>query len=67
LGGGNHYSSSDFIDEGKMIEFYMIKFFGLILIVDGAWSLQTQKNRHWPLGDAGRWARLMIGVAMVMA
>ena len=43
----------------------MIKAFGILLIIDGAWSLQTQKNRHWFVGDLGRWVRLAIGLAMV--
>jgi hypothetical protein len=50
-----------------MVEMIVIKALGFILVVDGAWSLWTPKNRHWPMGDAGRWVRLVLGVAMVAA
>ena len=43
----------------------MLKLIGLLIIWDAVWSLQTQKNRHWFMGDLGRWIRLVCGIYLI--
>lgn len=38
---------------------------GILLIVDGVWSLLTKKNNHWFAGDLGRWVRTLAGVILL--
>jgi len=38
---------------------------GILLIVDGVWSLLTKKNNHWFAGDLGRWVRTLAGVVLL--
>ena len=49
----------------------MILFIGLILVVDGIWSLITIHNRHHPwcpwFVDAGRVFRTILGVILIIA
>jgi hypothetical protein len=39
----------------------LIKLIGLLMIIDGIWSLKTEKNNHWFIGDLGRWVRVACG------
>lgn len=43
----------------------MRKFLGFIILIDGIWSLMTQKNNHTLFLDFGRWVRVIIGLILI--
>jgi len=45
----------------------LIKIIGVLLIIDGIWSLLTPKNYHWFMGDLGRWARTICGLILIFS
>ena len=42
----------------------IIKLIGVVIFIDGMWSMLTKKNNHQWLLDAGRVVRTMIGCVL---
>ncbi len=43
----------------------IIKLIGVIMVIDGIWSLVTKKNNHQWLLDVGRVCRVALGGALL--
>jgi len=39
---------------------------GLLMVIDGLWSLKTERNKHEWLLDIGRWVRLGVGFILIV-
>ena len=43
----------------------IIRIIGIVMIIDGIWSLNTKKNNHQWLLDVGRVCRVALGGALL--